>query len=67
MASLPSIRVSHRPQRDDLAPAEEPLPVDLEAVSMTRAAQAARRLREEDRARLATSVPPPPARRRDRA
>jgi hypothetical protein len=67
MASLPSIRLFHRAHRAEEIEAklETRLPsLDLDAVSFSRAQQAARRLRSEDRARRATSVAPPPPRAR---
>jgi hypothetical protein len=63
MGPLPSTRLPDPLHRDEPAGADLPfIAADLEALSTTRAGQAARRLREEDRARSATSVPPPPPR-----
>jgi hypothetical protein len=68
MASLPSIRLFHRVHRAEEIEAKleaEQLPsLDLDSVSFSRAQQAARKLRSEDRARRATSVAPPPPRPR---
>jgi hypothetical protein len=69
MASLPSVRVVHRVHRAEAIEAEldaagsMPAEPGNDPVSMSRAQQAARRLREEDAARRSTSVAPPPHRR----